>query len=69
MLPVFNYVDSYLVVNWQGQYIRSAQRFDDVPEFSDAQQEAMELLTSLAGELSYGVRLDEGDTLFCTTTS
>ena len=63
VLPVFNYVDGYLVVNWQGQYIRSAQRFDDVPKFSDAQGEAMELLTTLAGELSHGVRLDEGDTL------
>jgi hypothetical protein len=64
VLPVFNYVDGQLVVNWQGQYIRSAQRFDDVPRFSDAQQEAMELLTSLAGEMSHGVRLDAGDTLF-----
>ena len=38
--------------------------YGDVPEFSDAQQEAMDFLTSLAGELSHGVRLDEGDTLF-----
>ena len=64
VLPVFNYVDGYLVVNWQGQYVRSAQRFDDVPRFSDAQIEAMELLTALAMELSHGVRLEEGDTLF-----
>ena len=64
VLPVFNYVDGYLVVNWQGQYIRSAQRFDDVPDFSDAQHDAMALLTSLAGELSHGVHLDAGDTLF-----
>jgi len=64
VLPVFNYVDGHLVVNWQGQYIRSAQRFDDVPKFSDPQKEAMALLTSLAGEFAHGVRLDEGDTLF-----
>jgi hypothetical protein len=64
VLPVFNYVNGYLDVNWQGQYIRSAQRFDDVPAFSDAQKEAMELLTALANELAYGVRLDDGDTLY-----
>jgi len=64
VLPVFNYVDGHLVVNWQGQYIRSAQRFDDVPEFSDVQNVAMELLTTLANELSHGIRLEEGDTLF-----
>ncbi len=63
VLPVFNYVDGYLVVSWQGQYIRSAQRFDDVPKFTDAQTEAMELLTELAGELAHGVRLDEGEVL------
>jgi len=64
VLPVFNYVDGYLVVNWQGQYIRSAQHFDDVLEFSDVQIEAMEFLTTLANELSHGFRLEEGDTLF-----
>lgn len=64
VLPVFNYVDGHLMVNWQGQYIRSAQRFDDVPKFTASQHQAMELLTELAMELSHGVRLDEGDTLF-----
>lgn len=59
VLPVFNYVDDHLVTTWQGQYIRSAQRFEDVPKFTAAQEEAVAMLS----ELAYGVRLAPGDML------
>jgi hypothetical protein len=60
-LPVFNYVDGKLVTSWQGKYIRGAQRFMELPRFTAAQTEALELITALAEELSYSMVFEPGD--------
>lgn len=60
-LPVFNYVDGHLVTSWQGKYIRAAQRFDELPRFTDAQTEALEMITDLAEELRFDMTFERGD--------
>lgn len=60
-LPVFNYVDGRLVTSWQGKYIRGAQRFAELPRFTAAQTEALEMITALAEELSYSMSFEPGD--------
>lgn len=60
-LPVFNYVDGKLVTSWQGKYIRGAQRFEELPRFTSAQTEALEMITSLAEELSFSMVFEPGD--------
>lgn len=60
-LPVFNYVDGKLVTSWQGKYIRGAQRFAELPRFTPAQTEALEMITALAEELSYSMVFEPGD--------
>lgn len=64
VMPVFNYIDGHLDVAWQGTYIRSAQRFDGVPKFTDLQQEALTMLSDLAEELCHGIQLQPGDAIF-----
>ena len=60
-LPVFNYVNGKLVTSWQGKYIRSAQRFKELPRFTDRQIEALEYITALAEELSFSMEFEPGD--------
>ena len=60
-LPVFNYVNGKLVTSWQGKYIRSAQRFGELPRFTDNQTEALELITELAEELAFSMEFEPGD--------
>ncbi len=63
-LPVFNFVSGYLTVNWQGGYIRSAQRFEELPRHSPALTAALDLFTKLAGELAYEMEFHQGDIQF-----
>jgi len=60
-LPVFNYVDGKLVTSWQGKYIRAAQRFEELPRFTEKQIEALNMITALAEELSYSMVFEPGD--------
>jgi len=60
-LPVFNYVNGKLVTSWQGKYIRSAQRFGELPRFTDNQTEALEFITELAEELAFSMEFEPGD--------
>lgn len=60
-LPVFNYHGGALTTSWQGGYIRSAQRFDELPRFTKLQTEALEMMTALADELAHGMVLERGD--------
>ena len=60
-LPVFNYVAGYLVTSWQGKYIRTAQRFDELPRFTEAQTEALNMITELAEELCFEMTFERGD--------
>lgn len=60
-LPVFNHVDGKLVTSWQGKYIREAQRFEELPRFTPAQHEALDMITALAEELSFSMSFEPGD--------
>ena len=63
-LPVFNFVDDYLTVSWQGGYIRSAQRFEELPRHSPELTEAIEVFTKMASDLAYHTDFQQGDIQF-----
>ena len=63
-LPVFNYHQGYLTTSWQGGYIRSAERFAELPPRSEALNEALTLFHRLANELSFGMDFRPGDIQF-----
>ena len=60
-LPVFNFYEGYLTVNVGGTYIRSAQRFEELPRHSEALKEALDLCSHLCDELSYDMEFLQGD--------
>lgn len=60
-MPVFSFEQGYFTCNWQGGYIRSAQRFEELPRHSPALLEALDLFTSLARELCYHMDFRQGD--------
>ncbi len=63
-LPVFNYHRGYLTTSWQGGYIRSARRFDDVPDPAPALDEALDMFARLCRELSFSMDFRPGDIQF-----
>ena len=60
-VPVFSFEQGYFTCNWQGGYIRSAQRFEELPRHSPALTEALDMFASLARELCYGMDFRQGD--------
>jgi len=66
LIPVFNWHEGYLSVFYQRQYIESAQRFDDAPQLSDLQIEALDMFDELANDptLHFEMRLEPGDMQF-----
>jgi len=60
-LPVFNWHEGYLSVFWQGGYIRSAQRFDELPRHSETLLKALDLFTQLTRELCFHMDFRQGD--------
>lgn len=63
-MPVFNYYQDYLTINYQGRYIRTAQRFDELPRFTEAQEEALAMISALADELCLDIGFEPGDMQF-----
>ncbi len=63
-LPIFNFPDGYFSTSWAGYYIRSAQRFDELPRFTDRQTEALDTFSATATELSHHIAFEPGDILF-----
>lgn len=63
-LPVFNFHEGYLTVSWQGGYIRSAQRFEELPRHSQDLIDGIEMFTRLANELTYAMDFQQGDIQF-----
>lgn len=63
-LPVFCFADGYFSTSWHNYYIRSAQRFDALPRFTDLQIEALDTLDALAEELHYDMAFAPGDIQF-----
>lgn len=48
--PIFTMHEGHFACRYISAHIRSAQRFDDVPRLTEAQTEALELLTGLAND-------------------
>jgi hypothetical protein len=63
-LPVFCFADGYFSCSWHNYYIRSAQRFEALPRFTNAQLEALDMMDILAGELKYEMAFEPGDIQF-----
>lgn len=60
-LPVFHFAEGYFTAGWQNYYIRSAQRFEELPRFTAAQHEALDMMDTLADELRIDLTLEPGD--------
>lgn len=57
-IPVFNWHDGLLTGYYVRRYIESAQRFDDVPRFTERQIAALDLLDSLADDERLHLKMD-----------
>jgi hypothetical protein len=60
-LPVFNFQDDLMTVSWQGGYIRSASRFEELPPHSQDLKDGLDLFNNLANELAYSMDFKPGD--------
>lgn len=63
-MPVFNFFEGHLTVGWQGGYIRSAQRFEELPRHSQDLIDGIEMFSELARDLSYAMDFRQGDIQF-----
>lgn len=63
-LPVFNFAEGHFSAFWGNYYIRSAQRFTQLPRFTEKQIEALDMMDTLADELCVEVTLQQGDIVF-----
>ncbi len=57
-IPVFNWHAGLLTSYYVRRYIESAQRFEDVPRFTERQLRALDLLDSLADDPSLHLQMD-----------
>lgn len=64
LMPVFNFFDRHLTVSWQGGYIRSAQRFEELPRHSQDLIDGIEMFSQLARDLAYAMDFRQGDIQF-----
>jgi len=56
-IPVFNWHEGFLSALYARRYIDSARRFDEVPELTAVQKEALDLFDELAEDPDLGLRL------------
>ncbi len=63
-LPVFAVRDGRFTSHFSLTYIEAAQTVAGVPQLTDAQKEALDLLLALATELAFEMTLDPGDIQF-----
>jgi hypothetical protein len=63
-LPMFCFQDGYLSVRGGSLFVKSAQRFAEVPRLSPAQLEALDLLQELSIECSLDMDFRPGDIQF-----
>lgn len=63
-MPVFSFEQGYFTCNWQGGYIRSAQRFEELPRHSPALLEALDMFTAMAREKCTAMDFRQGDIQF-----
>ncbi|CAN0189769.1 unnamed protein product, partial [Phaeothamnion confervicola] len=60
-IPVFSFEQGYFTCNWQGGYIRSAQRFEELPRHSPLLLEALDMFGALARERCFNMDFRQGD--------
>lgn len=60
-LPIFALCDGYFTSNFSKTYIEQAQRLPEVPRLTAGQSEALDMLLTLAEELSFEMPLEPGD--------
>lgn len=63
-MPVFMFHEGYLTVSYQGTYLHSAQRFENLPRFTELQKEALAAVAALAQELCMEMPFEIGDLQF-----
>ena len=65
-IPVLSWLDNFLTVMYQRQYIDSAQRFDGVAPLTEQHIEALDYFDALANdpELHFAMALEPGDMQF-----
>ncbi|MBL4720216.1 MAG: TauD/TfdA family dioxygenase [Alphaproteobacteria bacterium] len=63
-IPVFNYHQGYFSASIEPTYIGSAHRFDDIPEMTAAQQEAIRVVQALSREMRFDMGFRRGDMQF-----
>ena len=63
-MPVFNFFEGLLTVSWSGGYIRSAQRFEELPRHSRDLIDGIEMFSDLARDLAYAMEFRQGDIQF-----
>ena len=64
VLPICGQREGRFTSHFSLTYIEAAQTVDGVPKLSDAQQEAIDLLLSIAQELAFEMVLEPGDIQF-----
>lgn len=60
-LPVFLFAQGHFSASWQNYYIRSAQRFTELPRFTKAQQDALDMVDTIADEVHCDMEFEPGD--------
>lgn len=63
-IAIFNVYQGYFSATIEPTYIRSAHRFDEVPEMTAVEREAFELVQQIADELSFNAGFARGDMQF-----
>jgi hypothetical protein len=63
-MPVFCFADGYFSTNWHNFYVKTAQRFEELPRFTELQIEALDILDEVAEELRYDMDFEPGDIQF-----
>ncbi|MPY70894.1 MAG: TauD/TfdA family dioxygenase [Alphaproteobacteria bacterium] len=63
-MPVFSFRDGYMSTRGGGIYIKSAERFEELPRMTAAQHEALDVMDQLANELQMRIRFEHGDIQF-----
>lgn len=63
-LPMFCFQNGYLSVRGGGNFVKSAQRFPEVPRLSAAQLEALDLKQQVARENQIAIHLEPGEIFF-----
>ena len=57
-IPVYSFHAGYLSALYARRYIESARRFDEVPDLTDAQRQALDLFDALANDPRINLQMD-----------